>query len=896
MIYSTFRLIKCCRTILLAKPYLVILLLLALSPTISRAQFTTGNVVVLQTGDGSAALSSVGTQIFLKEFNTTTINQTVSTDSIIVPTSGAARLVNSGSAGSEGSISLSADSTKIVVCGYDTTAGTTGVASSTSTNIKRVIDTVNLYNSIGRAASTNSQYSGNNFRSAARGVNDDYYGAGGVSGTYYFGNTTTAATIQSAIANARVVKACNSNLYFSVGSGSGTFGIYKFSGFPTTSTTATTLFNTGSSSSPYSFAINASETIAYVADDRTTAAGGIQKWVYSSGSWGTIPADTFSVGSGQGARGLTVDFSGTYPVIYATTTDSRLIKMIDSGRSTASYIVLATAVTNTAFRSVVFAPKCVIPNLSTSSINPLCNGLSTGSITLSISGGSTTSSIAWTGSGTYTATTQNISSLVAGTYNVRVQTVGGCVSTKSVVITQPAAIADTLSTNAPICVGDTLKLNVNVGGGTGTLSYAWSGPSSFTTSTTNPRIPLATIANSGKYRLTITDANSCSRVDSIVASIDTALTINLGLDTSICFGKNLLIDAKNAGNKYLWNTGDTTQKITVTTANKYFVTVTNAKGCKGADTLVLAIDTLPVVTLPTDTSICFGKNLLIDAKNAGNKYLWNTGDTTQKITVTTANKYFVTVTNAKGCKGADTLVLAIDTLPIVSLGRDTNICQLKTLILDAGNPGAKYLWNTSDTTKTMTIATANKYFVTVTNAKGCVGSDSILVAIDSLPIADSIMITAIASSSFNFAVSNPRFASVYVWIYGDGYTDTGVTKTHTYTGSGTYTVHLVLVNACGVDTLSKTILSTTGIASLPDNSATFNLYPNPAKDLVNIESFNTVVLQRIVIYNMQGQQVFDAKINASKYSIDLNTLHTGIYSVQIQTEKGVVTRRLEIIK
>ena len=98
--------------------------------------------------------------------------------------------------------------------------------------------------------------------------------------------------------------------------------------------------------------------MVYVADDRTTAGGGIQQWSYNTTTSTWTWVDTLSVGTAAGARGVTVDWSGTYPVVYAVTTDNRLVKIIDTNTSVTTYVTLATAPTNTAFRSVVFAPSC----------------------------------------------------------------------------------------------------------------------------------------------------------------------------------------------------------------------------------------------------------------------------------------------------------------------------------------------------------------------------------------------------------------------------------------------------------------------------------------------------------------------------------------------------------
>ena len=205
----------------------------------AQAQFTTGNVVVLQTGDGTAALTSASTALFLKEYNTVTAAQTAPVSTVSVPVSGVSRLTNSGSASSEGQITLSSDSLRIVIAGYDTTTGIASIASTTSASINRAVDTVSILGIPGRVAATATQFSGNNIRCATRNNGENYWAAGGTSGVYYLGNTANAAAIETSLASVKAVLAANGNLYYS--SSSGTPALYKIAGQPVVATTPSTL-------------------------------------------------------------------------------------------------------------------------------------------------------------------------------------------------------------------------------------------------------------------------------------------------------------------------------------------------------------------------------------------------------------------------------------------------------------------------------------------------------------------------------------------------------------------------------------------------------------------------------------------------------------------------------
>lgn len=320
---------------------------------VGSAQFTAGSLTVLRTGDGTAALSNASTAVFLDQYNPTG-SQTTPTFTVALPTSGAAVLTNSGSATSEGQITRSADGSRIIVAGYGVGAGTTGVATTTSADVPRVVNAVTAGGTVTRIGATGTNFSGSNIRSAASLNGTTAYAVGGNSGTVLLPDNTTVSTTAT---NQRVANIFNGTLYTSTQAGTAR-GIYQVgTGLPTAGGTASTaVIDTGGTSQPNAFAFNPAGTVAYIADDRTVAnGGGIQKWTGSGTTW-TLAGTFNSLSGTSGARGLAVDFSGTNPVLYATTTDNRLVSLTDAGNFAAAADILATAGTNQAFRSVVFSP------------------------------------------------------------------------------------------------------------------------------------------------------------------------------------------------------------------------------------------------------------------------------------------------------------------------------------------------------------------------------------------------------------------------------------------------------------------------------------------------------------------------------------------------------------
>jgi hypothetical protein len=327
----------------------------------TQAQFLPGNLAVVRVGDGVQTLANTGNTVFIDQY--TPLGLTV--NSLQIPDSGASALIMSGNATSEGALSLSGDGRFLTIAGYNITRPFgSSLANATSAAVPRGIGLISVNGTYTLAATTTTQYSANNIRSGVTDGANNYWGAGANSGTYYFGNNSPGATVQSTVANTRVIANIGGNLFFSTSSGS-SHGVWEIPGTPTGAGTASVLLNTGATGSAYDFAFNPNMTIAYVADDTTTAAGGIQRWDFNGTSWSL----SYTLGTGAaniGARGLAVDFSGLNPVIYATTaegTANRLITVTDIGVASLS-TTLATAPANEIFRGLEFTPTIPEPSFA----------------------------------------------------------------------------------------------------------------------------------------------------------------------------------------------------------------------------------------------------------------------------------------------------------------------------------------------------------------------------------------------------------------------------------------------------------------------------------------------------------------------------------------------------
>lgn len=243
-------------------------------------------------------------------------------------------------------------------------------------------------------------------------------------------------------------------------------------------------------------------------------------------------------------------------------------------------------------------------------------------------------------------------------------------------------------------------------------------------------------------------------------------------------------------------------------------------------------------------------------------------------------------------------ILTPCTPPIVDLGGDQSICQGDTITLDAGNAGSVFLWNDGSTNQTLVVTDAGSYSVEVTNGT-CVGTDTVEITLDPLPSADSISVSNLADCGFEFGLVGADNVVSYTWDFGDNSaTDTSASPSHNYTSNGNYTVTVTVENSCGTETFSTTVECTgLGINNIDLNNSVLKLYPNPTADFVTIENLSQFNMETITVLNVLGQVVYQDAAQASfKHTMNVSRFSTGLYTVRIQTNGGVVTRKFEVLK
>ncbi len=198
-------------------------------------------------------------------------------------------------------------------------------------------------------------------------------------------------------------------------------------------------------------------------------------------------------------------------------------------------------------------------------------------------------------------------------------------------------------------------------------------------------------------------------------------SIDLGPDREVCLlEESYTLSVGNDKDSYLWNTGSTNPSIQVDSGGTYYVEVT-LNNCTAYDTIDLTIKQGIDIHLPTSIDICDGDIVELTAGPDSLLYLWSNGAITPSIHVATAGEYTVLASTNEGCQDNSTTLLNVTFTPELPAPLDSIICPDMPMLLSVADTFPHYLWNTGDTTSSISIQDSGNYYVTAFNA--C-GSDS----------------------------------------------------------------------------------------------------------------------------------------------------------------------------
>lgn len=186
----------------------------------------------------------------------------------------------------------------------------------------------------------------------------------------------------------------------------------------------------------------------------------------------------------------------------------------------------------------------------------------------------------------------------------------------------------------------------------------------------------------------VSNGGFCTKIATLTLNKEATPTAGLNVaKLKICLGESVLMTA-TGGATYLWGDNasitDGVRTVTPTKTTKYSVYAIGAQGCKSAVPAEVTIEVVPaIVSTLKGGHICEGDRIVLDAgAGTGYTYEWNTGETTQTISVNKPGEYTVTINNGVCSKEFKTQVIKAIIPEIINV----NYNDRGTMVLNASNP------------------------------------------------------------------------------------------------------------------------------------------------------------------------------------------------------------------
>ncbi|MBU0764162.1 MAG: gliding motility-associated C-terminal domain-containing protein, partial [Bacteroidetes bacterium] len=370
-----------------------------------------------------------------------------------------------------------------------------------------------------------------------------------------------------------------------------------------------------------------------------------------------------------------------------------------------------------------------------SGTNNLCYGDSTGSVEISVTGGTSPYSYLWDNSATSTL----LSGLSAGTYYITVTDNNDCKAYDSITLSSPPALALSDSSITGDCGLSNGTAIVIVSGGTEPYSYLWD------TSAGSQTLAVATGLDQGTYNVTVTDNNGCTGSLSVFVDCDELCSAYISDSTHVlCAGDSTgqaVVTMINGISPYtyLWNTGDTIAEISGIPAGNYIVTVTDGEGCSDLASVTILDPEPIIISVTAFDADCYGNNtgLAVASASGGTgefSYLWSLGgETNDTITGLSEGVYTVIVMDANFCNAYDTVEIGEPELLTVNTGAVSHVrCHggsdgvAETFVQGGASP-YHFEWSDTETGSTAVSLAAGTNYVTITDANGCQAHNYVII-------------------------------------------------------------------------------------------------------------------------------------------------------------------------
>ncbi|MBL4655286.1 MAG: T9SS type A sorting domain-containing protein [Bacteroidia bacterium] len=449
---------------------------------------------------------------------------------------------------------------------------------------------------------------------------------------------------------------------------------------------------------------------------------------------------------------------------------------------------------------------------------------------------------------------------------------------------------------------------VTVTGGTSSFTYIWSNGA------TTQMIDSLT---QGNYTVTITDGYGCDTSTTITVGGPSAITVStIDQADASCGNNDGKISVSAAGGtppySYSWDNGDSDSTLTGLAAATYSLTVLDANGCQWVKTYNISDAGAPsIYVISKNNVICFGDDdgtitISVDGGIEPYTYSWSTNpaQTTETAIGLSGDIYNIDVTDSLNCKSIKAITITEPEELSISINDKANVtCYghadgFVDVLVTGGISPYSYLWSTGSTNEYLTSLSGAKYYVTVTDANGCVDSnkatvsepDSLYVVIDFIENPDSI---GFNSPWIVFIDTIGGGITPYTYKWSD---DSSTTNDTLIVSSGLFLLTITDANGC---VFVSNIINAPVIESIYEHFKPYpiNIYPNPTKGTFTINLSNLNPLNsELNIYDILGNRIDNINLNndQTKFTIDLNKLNCdpGLYFIELKGNIHAIRKKI----
>jgi hypothetical protein len=518
----------------------------------------------------------------------------------------------------------------------------------------------------------------------------------------------------------------------------------------------------------------------------------------------------------------------------------------------------------------------------------------TGSIDLTVKGGTPSYSYKWTGPEDFKTSAEDISGLtVTGDYSVSVTDANTCTADTTILVPDKYDLMAYVGTvtNVKCNGGSDGSASIIVENNIGAITYTWSNGAS-TASVSN--------LSAGDYTVTVTDncPTDKAQVNIHISQPSAALTASISRSNITCHdANNGIIDANPAGGTmpytYKWTKNTQTfdggsETQSGLSEGTYAVTVTDANGCtaSSSNTIVnpdIITFTGTITGITCENSKNDGIITLSNLQGGSGSYTyqWSNGYTTQNATLLPAGNYSVTVTDANYCTSTNNYIVGYDSPMILSVSTTDVKCNgLSNGALYAtasgGHDGFTYKWNTGATSNNLTNVVAGTYTVTVTDSKNCqkISSETItepeLLTISSYT-QNNVSCFGSSNGSVLLSVSGGTPTYNYTWDQG-----AGSASSATSLSAGTYNVTVTDNNNC----------TTKGTYTITEPKA-LGLTEDLTKHINPLCYGSTNGSLTVIASGGSGEYEYSKNGEAFSYSPTYSGYGAGEYTLRVRDKKAI---------